>query len=326
MIEAILAGEFGGLITLDAIGKSLAAIGNRPTPPTNVELQAERDKLEAMSDSELGRRHHACLQRRAAAKISAVAQRKAKDIAQANAREAAQFYNHADAQADFAHWSKAEYWTFNEAIAILLGKSPKVLTPEKVRQEILAVETGFLLGSRPPVPAFLRRYENLYDLARRAEVMNKARMHPAVAVAWACKTGAVVPPEQLVQLLEARAATEMKSQFFKASKSDEPASEKPQSPAPLTSTPPVPSAPMKRSTKGTRRDLLSPLIEAAQDKCRDGSDAAEVWNHLCEMARHRTPPLLGLTEDGIQYGKDDGVSYLSRDSLKKRLNRAAKHP
>ncbi len=209
MIEAILAGEFGGLVTLEAIGKSLTAIGNRPALPTSSVLQAERDKLEAMSDLELALRHQAHLRRRAAAEVSAEAQKKAKDIAQATAREAAQFYNHADAQADFVHWSKAEYWTFNEAIALLLGKSPKVLTPEKVRQEILAVETGFFLGSRPPVPAFLRQYENLYDLARRAQAMNKERLHPAVALVWARNTGAVEPPAVLVQLLEDRAKIEL---------------------------------------------------------------------------------------------------------------------
>ena len=43
------------------------------------------------------------------------------------------FFDQPDAQADFEYWSKAEYWTPDEAVAISFGKNPKVVTGEALK-------------------------------------------------------------------------------------------------------------------------------------------------------------------------------------------------
>lgn len=76
------------------------------------------------------------------------------------------------------------------------------------------------------------------------------------------------------------------------------------------------------TTKRKRRDVLSPVLELAQAQCRDPKDAAEVWVNLCSLARAKQPPLLGVTEEGVQYQQvNDEAAYLSRGALTKRLNR-----
>ena len=74
------------------------------------------------------------------------------------------------------------------------------------------------------------------------------------------------------------------------------------------------------STK-TRRHALKPVIEQAQTQCRNSKDTAEVWAALLVLAEKKTPPLIGATEDGLQYHKDGTVANLSRDALRKRLAR-----
>lgn len=336
MIEAILRNQFPTQIIFEAFAP---LVRNNPAVPLQQSrhlFQAGREKLQALPDSEIHRQHTALLARQAAASANTAAQKKAKAEADAAAKEAAQFYNQSDAQANFLHWSKAEYWTFDEAIALLLGKSPKVLTPDRVQREIRAIENGFFLGERPAVPPLLTQYEELRDLARRATVMNRKCLHPATAFVWAQKTGAVTPPLELMQLLEARAAIELQTQRAPLSPpSAQEGADTAEAIFSLAHSEKVPSldtsisarldspVTVKRSTKDTRRDLLTPLVEFAQTACRNPWDAAEVWNHLSEMAQKKTPPLLGQTEDGIQYIKDTETVYLSRDALKKRLKRAA---
>jgi hypothetical protein len=75
-----------------------------------------------------------------------------------------------------------------------------------------------------------------------------------------------------------------------------------------------------QSTK-TRRDDLTPVIEHAQSQCRNPKDTAEVWACLQVLAEHKSAPLIGATEDGLQYLKHGTVERLSRDALSKRLAR-----
>jgi hypothetical protein len=74
------------------------------------------------------------------------------------------------------------------------------------------------------------------------------------------------------------------------------------------------------STK-TRRDALTPVIEQAQKECNDPTDTAEVWATLQVLAEKKTPPLIGATEEGLQYLKNGGVAIFNRDALRKRLAR-----
>jgi hypothetical protein len=74
------------------------------------------------------------------------------------------------------------------------------------------------------------------------------------------------------------------------------------------------------STK-TRRDALTPVIERAQQQCNDPKDTAAVWAALQVLAEKKAAPLIGATEDGLQYLKNGGAAILNRDALRKRLGR-----
>ena len=71
----------------------------------------------------------------------------------------------------------------------------------------------------------------------------------------------------------------------------------------------------------TRRDVLTPVIELAQKQCRNHQDDAEVWGQLQALANNKHPPLIGATEDGVQYLKKGLADFFTRDALRKRLNR-----
>lgn len=80
------------------------------------------------------------------------------------------------------------------------------------------------------------------------------------------------------------------------------------------------NASLTHSTKA-RRDALTPVIELAQEKCRNPKDTAEVWAALAVLAEKKHPPLLGATEDGLQYLNSGAAAIFKRDSLRKRLGR-----
>lgn len=75
--------------------------------------------------------------------------------------------------------------------------------------------------------------------------------------------------------------------------------------------------------KRARRDLLTPVIEAAQKECEDPFDASAVWAALVQFAATSRGPLVGVTEEGIKW-KDvnDDLRYFSIFSLRARLRRS----
>jgi hypothetical protein len=82
----------------------------------------------------------------------------------------------------------------------------------------------------------------------------------------------------------------------------------------------APFTTISHSTK-TRRDALMPVIEKAQSQCKDPKDTAEVWAALLVLAEKKTAPLLGATEDGLQYLKKGTAASFNREALRKRLGR-----
>jgi len=82
------------------------------------------------------------------------------------------FYNQPNADADFLHWSKVACWTLDEAVALCLGKSPKVVCSE------------YLFGW---TSEFAIRYHRLTDLVDRAKRMGliPEPVVPASFIAWA---------------------------------------------------------------------------------------------------------------------------------------------
>lgn len=74
------------------------------------------------------------------------------------------------------------------------------------------------------------------------------------------------------------------------------------------------------STK-TRRNTLTPVIEQAQKQCIDPQDTAAVWAALLVLAEKKTAPLIGATEDGLQYLKNGAAASFTRNALRQRLGR-----
>lgn len=74
------------------------------------------------------------------------------------------------------------------------------------------------------------------------------------------------------------------------------------------------------STKA-RRDTLTPVIELAQNQCRNPQDTAEVWAVLLMLAEKKHPPLIGATEDGLQYLNKGSADIFTKKSLGQRLAR-----
>ena len=97
----------------------------------------------------------------------------------------------------------------------------------------------------------------------------------------------------------------------------------------------APPVPIANPTTGTiqttkHRDLLAPLVEAAQKACDSASDAAAVFTKLKTWAQEDKPraPLVGVTEDGrIQWrDSNDTPQELSIRALKSRLKRQHRPP
>lgn len=73
-----------------------------------------------------------------------------------------------------------------------------------------------------------------------------------------------------------------------------------------------------------KRDILTPVIELAATHCRNPTDVAELWTALQTLARQRTPPLLGVTETGIQYlDSNDAPKEFTKRALRERIRRSA---
>lgn len=74
-----------------------------------------------------------------------------------------------------------------------------------------------------------------------------------------------------------------------------------------------------------RRDLLAPVIEAAQKECGDQFDAPAVWASLARMAEAGKRPLLGVSEDGIKWqDANDEPQFFTLKNLRDRLRRSNK--
>lgn len=89
-------------------------------------------------------------------------------------RERMAFYNSAGADADFVRWFDAEVWSAEDAVALSLGKDPRVVNSEAL---------GAVSSSSP----FLKAFNDRLDLLRRAIKAQTlpADIPPAQFVGWA---------------------------------------------------------------------------------------------------------------------------------------------
>ena len=189
-IEAILFDRFPSkafVVVAEAIAKMSGDVTANPfAEKLSAEVQAHREKLLALPATDLNALYAQLQKKQEAHRISKAADDKAKKQTKAAAQEAAKFYNQPNAQADFAFWMKADYWTLEEALALLLGRNPKLVTFAAMKREL---ESGFALlmtpSQRPPLPQFVEQYQRLRLLAERAatensETSNDPGPNPAV--------------------------------------------------------------------------------------------------------------------------------------------------
>lgn len=197
---------------------------------------------------------------------------------------------------DYAHARALELWTLVDASYWLTGRSPRTeaefLAEDRdaggsVGQRYRAIEDSTLAGSLPFIEV-----DGAY--ARR-------RVKPADAVAWAKARNIEVPAE-----LSELAATGKDSAPEGAGARGE-------------------VAPSRRhTTRGSRRDALSPVIDNLMRDADDPSDRAALWSGLLALANKESlpPPLLGIAEGEVKWRGDDGdPKFLPRKAFMQRLNR-----
>lgn len=97
--------------------------------------------------------------------------------------ETSRFFNRESAKADLSYWSKAAYWTLDEAVALTFGKDPRIVNWKTIEAQ---------LGVSP----FVVSYRNLRDLAGRAKLMGQLYdpVVPGIYLAWALRMGAQIDP------------------------------------------------------------------------------------------------------------------------------------
>jgi hypothetical protein len=97
------------------------------SPPGSELVDACRDSLSRLRHSDLVSHRQELLARRQEESTRHKAEREAKAAQKAATKEAARFYNTQQAQADFDHWARMEYWAFEEAIASCWGGIPDAI-------------------------------------------------------------------------------------------------------------------------------------------------------------------------------------------------------
>jgi hypothetical protein len=171
----------------------------QPTPRQR-EMQTRRAVLSSMPESELLQLRADLLTKQKAAQLAAEKERQRMRDAAAAEKERKQFYNQPDAQANFDYWLKFDFWSFDQAIALILGKNPNVVTWEKVSQAI--DPPRLLLAAKPTPSTFLKAYQNLRTLAGASDVMTAgARLRPADVASWARNRLGLSLPKPLADLL-----------------------------------------------------------------------------------------------------------------------------
>lgn len=303
LVESILALEVPNKQLWDSM-QVVWATSAKPfaEPPESQKLKVRRAELLALPHAELQSLH-----------AELRAKQKRQEEAHAAAVEAARFYNQPQAQPNFAFWLKADFWPFDDAIALLLGKNPKVVTWQAVDA---AVNPKGFFKPAPVRSNFLTSYMTLRDLALRSDVMTSGpKLRPVDVATWAMRRLGLTLPEPLRALVSPDHAQQQSALAAPANPVVPPS-------ATHAGDTTAKANAIVHSTKALRRDALAPVIEQAQAGCADPFDVAAVWARLQVMAEQRVPPLIGSTEEGLQYLDQGDAAILNRKALSKRLARA----
>jgi hypothetical protein len=106
------------------------------------------------------------------------------ESAKAELAEAQRFFNQARAVADKNHWSRAAFWSLDEATALSLGREPKLVKWENVQEYTQA-------------SPFAHKYERLRDLILRAQQARQLTdpTPPGFYIAWARRNDVDFPAD-----------------------------------------------------------------------------------------------------------------------------------
>lgn len=151
------------------VGKVIGRTGLSSDVDRFAEALAYRAELEALDDEALKSRYEA----QALPKFKAI--------------EEAHPFNQPGAKPDYAHWAKMAYWTTDEGIALLLGRSPHFLEWEKVKNVASPV---------------IWQFAKIRETAKRAvhfKTLN-ANERPGSFIAWAKRFDLPLPAELEAQV------------------------------------------------------------------------------------------------------------------------------
>lgn len=126
--------------------------------------------------------------------------------AEARAEEARRFYNAPQAWADFNYWLRMDFWSLDEAVALLVKRDPRVVTKATIEKD-LAPKKGLFSGLPNPPTAFTKLFMQVQHLAERSNAMTASlRLTPLEAIRWGHSVlGKHLPQELLAYLDKHRA-------------------------------------------------------------------------------------------------------------------------
>lgn len=275
-------------------------------------IETERTVLWAMSEPDFQAMYSAAIERE-----------QAKASLQAQIAEKGRFFSRHEAKADFEYWVNAAPWAADEAVALLLGKNPDVVTWKHIQP-------------LTKISEFALRFERLRNLAMRSKAMARGThaKSPEQVIAWAKSIGHAIP-EDLIAALETRARRVQALEVSAAiSAGDVGPPVAPVAPPPLVAPPVVPAPKVEQSATQAhklkrRADSLTAVLAEAEQKALDSTQWQSVWAALVNMAESasRPAPLMGYVEgEGVQFRIDDAeepVRYLSREAFRSRFRRSA---
>lgn len=151
-------------------------------------IRARRAALQAMALEDLRALHAA-----------AVTQKAKQD-------EAQRFYNKREAMADFGYWLSMDFWTLDEAVALLSQRDPRIVNRFTI-EDHLAPKKGLLSGPRNQPTAFTKFFLTLSHLAERSNAMTHSpRLTPAEVIRWAKGVMGPQVPAPLLAYLDGQLA------------------------------------------------------------------------------------------------------------------------
>jgi hypothetical protein len=145
------------------------------------EAEQYRTELQLMSDDQFHSLHRSELDRQK------------KELAKQQRREERdRFFNRRNAKTDIDHWARMAEWSLDEAIALSMGKDPKIVNAESLKPMEL-------------VSPFAIRYFKLHETAKRAVQRRQLSdpVLPGVFIAWALQNE-IEFPSNLKLRVEAR--------------------------------------------------------------------------------------------------------------------------